>query len=211
MLEILKGAGIFVYPLGLCSLIGAFIIFERLFALRRSAVIPADLADAIVGGRPVSGGERSVLARIIAFSEQHRHDEEAVKAFGRLEVNRMERGFVFLEMIVGAAPLLGLLGTVVGLVQVFGNISTDTGVPNPAAFTKGIALALTTTVIGLTVAIPCLVGSGYLQRRVETYAVQLESLVERLEANLVRLASGRSADARASEVSGREADVAARV
>ncbi|HEX9781583.1 MAG TPA: MotA/TolQ/ExbB proton channel family protein [Opitutaceae bacterium] len=182
MLEILKGAGIFVYPLGLCSIIGAFIIFERLFALRRSAVIPGDLVDAIVAGRPVYGGDASVLARIIAFAEQHRHDQDAVKAFGRLEVNRMERGFVFLEIIVGAAPLLGLLGTVVGLVQVFGNISTDTGVPNPAAFTKGIALALTTTVIGLTVAIPCLVGSSYLQRKVETYAVQLESLVERLDA-----------------------------
>ncbi len=186
MLEILKGAGIFVYPLGLCSVIGAFIIFERLFALRRSAVIPADLVDAIVAGRPVFGSDTSVLARIIAFAEQHPHDEDAVKAFGRLEVNRMERGFVFVEIIIGAAPLLGLLGTVVGLVQVFGSISTDTGVPNPAAFTKGIALALTTTVLGLTIAIPCLVGNGYLQRKVETYAVQLESLLERFDAVTAR-------------------------
>ncbi len=182
MIDILKGAGIFVYPLGLCSLLGAFIIFERLFALRRSAVLPADLVDAIVAGRPVYGGNISVLARIIAFAERHPNDLEAVRAYGRLQVNRMERGLVFLEIIIGAAPLLGLLGTVVGLVQVFGNISSDTGVPNPAAFTKGIALALTTTVLGLTIAIPCLVGNGYLQRLVETYAVQLESLLERLDA-----------------------------
>jgi biopolymer transport protein ExbB len=197
MLDILKGAGIFVYPLGLCSLIGAFIIFERLYSLRRSAVIPGDLVDAIVAGRPVYGGTNSVLARIIAFSEQHRHDAEAVKAFGRLEVNRMERGFVFLEIIIGAAPLLGLLGTVVGLVQVFGNVSAETGVPNPAAFTKGIALALTTTVLGLTIAIPCLVGSGYLQRKVETFAVQLESLVERLDTMPRIAASGVQAERRA--------------
>ena len=103
-----------------------------------------------------------------------------MRAYARLEVNRMERGFVFLEIIIGAAPLLGLLGTVTGLVQVFGNVSLDTGMPDPSAFTQGIALALTTTVIGLAVAIPCLVANSYLQRKVETYAVQFESLLEQI-------------------------------
>lgn len=180
MVEILRGAGIFVYPLGLCSLVGLYIIFERLYALRRQAILPNDLVDAIIQGRPALGGEYSVLARILAFAEVHQQDEGAVQAFGRLEVNRMERGFVFLEIIVGAAPLLGLLGTVTGLVKVFSNISPETGLPDQTAFTQGIALALTTTVLGLTIAIPCLVGSGYLQRRVETYAVQIESLLERI-------------------------------
>jgi len=73
-----------------------------------------------------------------------------------------------------------LLGTVTGLVQVFGNVSLDTGMPDPSAFTQGIALALTTTVIGLAVAIPCLIANGYLQRRVETYAVHFESLLEQM-------------------------------
>jgi biopolymer transport protein ExbB len=182
MVEILRGAGIFVYPLGLCSLVGLFIIFERLYALRRQAVVPDDLVEAIIQGQPARGGDDSVLARILSFAEAHRHDEGAVRAFGRLEVNRMERGFVFLEIIVGAAPLLGLLGTVTGLVKVFSNISPETGLPDQTAFTQGIALALTTTVLGLAIAIPCLVGSGYLQRRVETYAVQIESLLERIDA-----------------------------
>ena len=88
----------------------------------------------------------------------------------------------FVEIIIGAAPLLGLLGTVTGLVTVFGNISPETGLPDQASFTQGIALALTTTVLGMAVAIPCLVGNGYLQRKVETYAVQLDSLLERLDA-----------------------------
>jgi biopolymer transport protein ExbB len=193
MLEFLKSAGVFVYPLALCSLVAAFIIFERLFALRRSAVMPDDLVESIVAGRSVPGGTSSVLGRVIGFAEQHDYDEDAVKSFGRLEVNRMERGLVFVEIIIGAAPLLGLLGTVVGLVQVFGNISTDTGIPNQAAFTKGIALALSTTVIGLAIAIPCLVGNGYLQRRVETYAVQLESLVERLDARAKSARKGAAA------------------
>lgn len=181
MVDFLQSAGIFVYPLGFCSILGIFIIFERLFALRRSAVLPEDLVEAIVGGRPVSGGMSSVLARIIAFAEQHKGDGEAVKSFARLEINRMERGLVFLEIIIGAAPLLGLLGTVVGLVQVFDKFSTEAGVANQAAFSQGIALALSTTVLGLIIAIPCLVGNGYLQRRIETYAVQLESLIERFE------------------------------
>ncbi|RME69989.1 MAG: MotA/TolQ/ExbB proton channel family protein [Verrucomicrobia bacterium] len=193
MVDFLKSAGIFVYPLGLCSVVGIFIIFERLFALRRSAVLPDDLVDAIVAGRPVSGGMSSVLARVIAFAEAHRHDGEAVKSFARLEVNRMERGLVFLEIIIGAAPLLGLLGTVVGLVQVFDKFATEAGVPNQAAFSQGIALALSTTVLGLIIAIPCLVGNSYLQRRIETYAVQLESLIERFDASV-----GRSRDEAAS-------------
>ena len=182
MVEILRGAGIFVYPLGLCSLVGLFIIFERLYALRREAVLPSSLVDAIIQGKAARGGEDSVLARILSFAEVHLHDEGAVQAFGRLEVNRMERGFVFLEIIVGAAPLLGLLGTVTGLVKVFSTISPETGLPEQAAFTQGIALALTTTVLGLAIAIPCLVGIGYLQRTVETYAGQIESLLERIDA-----------------------------
>ncbi|MBN13093.1 MAG: flagellar motor protein MotA [Opitutaceae bacterium] len=180
MLDILKGAGIFVYPLAVCSIVGAFIIFERLFALRRAAIIPAHVAEGVVEGSPDDGGGRSALGRVIAYWKRHSQDDGAVKAYARLEVNRMERGLVFLEIIIGAAPLLGLLGTVTGLVQVFGNVSLDTGMPDPSAFTQGIALALTTTVIGLAVAIPCLIANGYLQRRVETYAVQFESLLEQM-------------------------------
>jgi biopolymer transport protein ExbB len=67
MLEILKGAGVFVYPLMLCSLAGGFIIFERLFALRRAAIIPAHLVEGIVEGSPSDGGGRSALGRIIAY------------------------------------------------------------------------------------------------------------------------------------------------
>lgn len=181
MVEILKGAGIFVYPLLFCSIAAGFIIFERLYGLRKRAILPSGLVEAIVRGEEIPPPPPgSVLSRVMAFSDQHRHDEEAVKAFARLEINRMERGFVFLEIIIGAAPLLGLLGTVTGLLQVFSNIAPDTGLPDQVKFTQGIALALTTTVLGLAIAIPSLVGSGYLQRRVETYAVELDSLVERI-------------------------------
>ncbi len=180
MIEVFKGAGVLIYPLGICSAAAVFIICERAYALRKAAVMPQDLADAVVEGRPLVGGKHTVLARIVEFADQHQHDEGAVKAFARLEVNRMERGIPYLDVIYAAAPLIGLTGTVTGLLQVFSQISPDTGLPDPVAFTKGVALALSATVIGLCIAIPSLVGSGYLQRKIENYAAQLDVLLERI-------------------------------
>jgi len=178
--NVLKGAGNLIYPLLLCSIVMVFVVCERLYALRRAAVMPQDLVDAVVTGRPLLGGRHTVLARIVEFAEQHKNDEGAVKAFARLELNRMERGIPYLDVIYAAAPLIGLTGTVTGLLQVFSQISPDTGLPDPVAFTKGVALALSATVIGLCIAIPSLVGSGYLQRKIENYAAQLDVLLERI-------------------------------
>ena len=180
MLEVFKGAGLLIYPLGLCSLIAIYILCERLYALRQDAVLPNDLVDAIVEGKAQPGGRHSVLARVVEFANSHKTDPEAVKAFARLEINRMERGIPYLDVIYAAAPLIGLTGTVTGLLQVFSQISPETGLPDPAAFTKGVALALSATVIGLAIAIPSLVGSGFLQRKVENYAARIDLLLERI-------------------------------
>ncbi len=180
MLDIFKGAGLLIYPLALCSIAAVFIICERLYALRKGAVLPDDLVDAVVHGRAYSGGTHSVLARILGFANEHKADPEAVKAFARLEINRLERGIPYLDVIYATAPLIGLTGTVTGLLQVFSQIAPDTGLPDPVAFTKGVALALSATVIGLSIAIPSLVGSGFLQRKVENYAVKIDLLLERV-------------------------------
>jgi biopolymer transport protein ExbB len=92
----------------------------------------------------------------------------------------MERGVPYLDVIYAAAPLIGLSGTVTGLLQVFSQIAPDTGLPDPVAFTKGVALALSSTVIGLSIAIPSLVGAGYLSRKVDNYAAELDVLLERI-------------------------------
>ncbi len=92
MIEVFKGAGVLIYPLALCSAAAVFIICERAYALRRVAIMPPDLMDAVLNNRPLMGGKHTVLARIVEFAEQHKHDEGAVKAFARLELNRMERG-----------------------------------------------------------------------------------------------------------------------
>ena len=180
LISVFKGAGVLIWPLLLCSVTAVFIVCERAYALRKAAVIPDDLVDAVVEGRQLTGGKHTVLARIVDFAEKHKNDEGAVKAYARLQLNRMERGIPYLDVIYAAAPLIGLTGTVVGLLQVFSQISPDTGLPDPVAFTKGVALALSATVIGLCIAIPSLVGSGYLQRKIENYAAQLDVLLERI-------------------------------
>jgi biopolymer transport protein ExbB len=180
MIDIFKGAGVLIYPLALCSIAAFYIICERCYALRKAAIMPQDLVDAVVAGKPLMGGKHTVLARIVEFAEQHTNDEGATRAFARLELNRMQRGVPYLDVIYAAAPLIGLTGTVSGLLRVFSQIAPDTGLPDPVAFTQGVALALSATVIGLCIAVPSLVGSGYLQRKVENYAAQLDVLLERI-------------------------------
>ena len=180
IIDILKGADFLAYPLIFCSAVVVFILGWRAYALRKAAVMPDDLVDAIVSNKPITGGRHTVLARIIEFSERHPDDPGAVKAFARLEVNRMERGIPYLDIIYAAAPLLGLTGTVWSLLRVFSAISSESGLPDPVKFTSGVALALSATLMGLTVAIPALVGGGYFSRKVDNYAAQLDVLLERI-------------------------------
>ncbi len=180
MISIVDGAGIFIWPLGLCSFFSVFIIVERLIALRTNNVIPKELVDSFVAGRIPEVLDESVAGRILRFYSRSNPDPDQLKAFARLEISRMEKGMFILEIVVSAAPLIGLLGTVTGLVKVFANISFETGMPDPASFVEGIALALTTTMLGLSIAIPSLVGNSFLIRRVDTLAVRLNVGVERL-------------------------------
>ncbi len=179
-IDIIKGAGFLAYFLIFFSVVTVFIIFERAYALRRAAIMPHDLVDAIIAGRPVAGGHHTVLGRIIQFSENHPGDGDAVKAFARLEINRMTRGIPYLDVIYAAAPLLGLTATVWSLLKVFSAITADTGQVDGAKFTAGVALALSGTFMGLCVAIVALFGGGIMQRRVENYAAQLDVLLERI-------------------------------
>ncbi|MCB1123676.1 MAG: MotA/TolQ/ExbB proton channel family protein [Verrucomicrobiae bacterium] len=181
MIQIIEGSGVFIYPLGLCSILGIFVIFERGIALRMENILPKALVDKVIAGKIDDPHEKeSVLSRILDFFNHRSQEPDKIRAFTNLEVNRMERGLVILEIVTGAAPLLGLLGTVTGLVQVFANTSFETGIPDQTAFIGGVALALTTTMIGLTVAIPSLVAYNIFQRRIDTYTVQLDAMIERL-------------------------------
>jgi len=166
-----------VYPLlVLCS------VLERAMALRARNVVPKDLVDHFVSGDLMSLQDDlgSAGGRIVAFHRRNQPDPEALKAFAQLEITRLERGLFLLDIVVAAAPLLGLLGTITGLTQVFSFISEETGLPEPEQFVQGIALALYTTMAGLAVAIPAIVGNSFLSRRAEMLASQIDIGVERL-------------------------------
>ena len=96
------------------------------------------------------------------------------KPWARQEVSKLERGLVILEIIVGIAPLLGLVGTIYGLITLFGNM----GQAENAKFAQGISLALYATLIGLLVAIPALVAWSYYSKKVETLALEMECVCE---------------------------------
>jgi biopolymer transport protein ExbB len=103
---------------------------------------------------------------------------EVLKAWARHELIRLQRGLHLLDSIVAGAPLLGLLGTVAGLATLF----PEQGMPDAQTLTRGVGLALSTTMIGLCVAIPALLASNWLSRRLEILSSRLDVLVEALEA-----------------------------
>ncbi len=181
--RVVKEAGLLAYPLGFCSLVAVFIICERGVALRNAAIIPADLADAVLQGRSASGGAHSALGRILSFVERHPGDDDGAKAYARLEIMRMERGVGYLDTIYTGAPLLGLIGTVSGLLAAFSVIDPNTHMPDPAKFTESVGYALSATLMGLIIAVLALVGNGYLQRRIDHHAARLDVLLERILAH----------------------------
>ncbi len=184
MMDFLREAGVFLYPLGAFSILTGVIIVERLIALRDGAVVPGYQKSDLFEGRlpDLRECDGSIAAGLVRFHRETRPDPETFQAFARLQVNRMERGLFILDFVVAGAPLVGLLGTVTGLVEVFATFSEQPGIPDPEAFVSGISLALTTTILGLAIAIPALVASSYFNRRVDIHAAKLEVIVERLAA-----------------------------
>ncbi|MBC8106012.1 MAG: MotA/TolQ/ExbB proton channel family protein, partial [Anaerolineae bacterium] len=126
------------------------------------------------------GDKRSSLGRILDFAARHSGDIEATKAYARLEVIKMERGVSYLDTIYAAAPLLGLIGTVWGLLSAFSVIDPQTRMPDPVQFTESVGYALSATVLGLCIALPALIGGGHLQRVISKHAAQLDVLLERV-------------------------------
>ncbi|MEM0965588.1 MAG: MotA/TolQ/ExbB proton channel family protein [Verrucomicrobiota bacterium] len=184
MLSFLQEAGYFLYPLGAFSILAGVIIVERLIVLREAAVVPSYQKASLFEGKlpELRENDRSIAAELVRFYLKHSPTPETFQAFAKLQVTRLERGLFILDFVVSAAPLVGLLGTVTGLVEVFATFSEQPGIPNPEQFVAGISLALTTTILGLAIAIPALVASAYFNRRVDTHAARLEVVVEHLVA-----------------------------
>jgi len=185
-LDFFVQGGFFMAILLVVSIAAGTVIILRSTALRERSILPPALAaeiERLQPGDDLDTLERlisrhpSALSRVLSTLLKHltwsrSEAVEAVQTRARPEVARLESGLVILEITTGIAPLLGLLGTLSGLVGIFTAVGAD-----PVAVARGIAEALNTTIVGLGVAVPSLVTFNYFQRRIEVMAVEMESLV----------------------------------
>lgn len=192
--EFFEKSGIFIYPIIACSLAAITITAYQAAILSKSRIMPAVLVDAM--NRYISNSSEesasmlnearknfpSVLQRLcdVVLERQDRKDEEiqeAVQVRAREEIVKMQAGIPFLEIIIAIAPLLGLLGTATGLFTVFEQVGG--GDDSYDKMAVGISEALITTVSGLAVAVPTVIAHGFFNRRIESYAVSLEVIMDR--------------------------------
>jgi len=174
--------------LGLTSLVGLGFICERAWTLRWSLVTPAPIAAALAEYRSaedlktlrhVCTQNPSPLGRLLLLAANHldwpkAENTSSLETAARHEIVRLERGLVVLEIIIGIAPLLGLVGTIVGMMKLFGDLG-ETGLNDATRLAHGISLILHTTLIGLLIAIPALVFWSYFTKKVEVFAVEMEA------------------------------------
>lgn len=187
MFELIKAGGWVMWPLILCSIAALAIIAERLWTLQKKSVMPPALLDQVQqwlerkeldDSRLTLLRESSPLGRVLAAglaNRQHSHEvlKEAIEDAGRHMLPELERYLNTLGTIAAIAPFLGLLGTVLGMIQMFGGIGSH-GLGDPSIVASGISQALVATAAGLAVAIPSLMFYRYLRGRVDELTVDLE-------------------------------------
>ena len=205
MLELVKAGGWLMMPILLCSVIAMAIVVERFWALRRDRIAPANLVAQV--RQWARSGElseerlramhrSSSLGRVLAagLGARDRSREvmkESIENVGRHVVHDLERYLNALGTIAAITPLLGLLGTVIGMIKVFAVI-TSQGVGDPGVLASGISEALLTTAAGLTVAIPALMFHRYFRGRIDGLVVTMEAEALKMVEALHALPPGRS-------------------
>jgi len=211
LLTIIQAAGWPIWPLILCSIVAVALVIERFVALKVSRVAPPTLLDeaiAVSQTRVPTGdvveqlAANSALGEVLAegFRELLRHPRTsesnlraAMEGKGRAVAARLQRYLGALATIASAAPLLGLLGTVVGMIEIFGSqvgaggLGAAVGTGNPAQLAHGISIALYNTAFGLIVAIPALMFWRYFRARVDAYLLEMELASERFVRHLIQI------------------------
>ncbi len=174
-------------PLLICSVLALAVIIERAINLRRDKILKPeiiltikairsqqDIPVAISKCEVISGPFSNLLRRILTNNHLTREEKYVdIQAAGRQETKSLEKRLLVLEVITAVAPLLGLLGTVLGLEDIFGIIS-ELGLGQAKAFSAGLAQAIRTTVFGLFIAIPSLVAYSYFDKKVDTFVLEME-------------------------------------
>lgn len=207
MLSIIQAAGWPIWPLIVCSLLAVALIIERFFSLKSNRIVPPKLLDEALRVSRTSVPSRdivdqldqnSALGEVLASGLRAlivnpRCTEEDLRATmegsGREVAHRMERYLSALATIASSAPLLGLLGTVIGMIEIFGaqTPAAGAGGANPAQLAHGISVALYNTAFGLMVAIPSLIFWRYFRATVDAYLLTLELAADQFARHLKTL------------------------
>jgi biopolymer transport protein ExbB len=209
LFSIIQAAGWPIWPLIACSILALALVIERFISLKTAKVAPPRLLDEALAVSRSSVPtpdvvtqleQNSALGEVLAsgfraLNSDPRCTEVDLRATmentGRAVAHRLERYLSALATIASAAPLLGLLGTVIGMIEIFGSQApaTTAGVGgNPEQLAHGISIALYNTAFGLIVAIPSLMFYRYFRGRVDEYAIELEQAAERMLPTLLRFA-----------------------
>lgn len=173
------------------SVVALAFIIERGTALRWGKVIPPDVEKAasqclvpedLTELRQICQARPSSFSRLLLTAHDHlqrprQENVDAIETRARHEVLQLERGLVVLEIVVGIAPLLGLVGTIHGLIRLFGDLGRS-GLQDNSVLASGIAIALNTTLMGLLIAIPSLIAWSYYNKKVENLTVEMETLCD---------------------------------
>lgn len=215
--------GFFMVLLLICSLISVTVIIWRALALRRKEVLPKEIEEAIDQLQPSDNTDsvirlarfvredKSALGKVTRVGLQHlqwpkSENSEAVQTKARHEIVRLESGLFILEVIVGIGPLLGLLGAVSGLVTVFATLGDSATASDPRGIASGISEALSTTIVGIAVAIPSLIAYSYFSNKIEAMAAEMESLIGDLLAKCYHQRRRRTPGALEDEAAGSDLD-----
>ena len=214
MLSIIQAAGWPIWPLILCSVLALAFIVERFISLKPARVLTPGLVDEAIEvsrnavptpdtvnqleqhsalGGVLAAGWRAINTNPRCTPQDMR---AAMEGSGREVAHRLERYLPAIATIASAAPLLGLLGTVIGMIEIFGSqapaAGSAVGGGNPAQLAHGISIALYNTAFGLIVAIPALIFWRYFRARVDGYILELELAAERFARHLEPLCPGRA-------------------
>ena len=208
MFSIIQAAGWPIWPLIACSILALALVIERFVSLKKAKIAPPRLLDEALAVSRVSVPspdvvtqleQNSALGEVLAsgfraLNSNPRCSEVELRAImeqtGRAVAHRLERYLNALATIASAAPLLGLLGTVIGMIEIFGSQSPSGGAAstgNPAQLAHGISVALYNTAFGLMVAIPALIFWRYFRARVDDYLLTLELAAERFARHLLSI------------------------
>lgn len=187
MIDIIQAAGWPIWPIILCSIIAIAIIGERFYSLRQDVVAPRDLLPRVIDEYRKSGVTADMLSRVANSSllgkvlaaglknikSSREIVKESVEEAGRAAAHELDKFLTTLGTIATMSPLLGLLGTIIGMIEIFG-ASTPSGVTDPAQLAHGISIALYNAAFGIIVAVPSLVFYRHFRARADSLVVEME-------------------------------------